>query len=167
VFYYCDKIYNQGSFYKGIHLIGDGLDFQRFSSLSSWWEAWQHSGRHGVGECAESSTSRWAGIRKRETLGLAWVFETPKPTCSDTLPPTRPCHSNKAKFTNPCPVASLPNEKMFKYTSLWGPFLFKLLQPVKCFLWYAALVIVSHHSNRTLTKIFSVFWIVLLRFCQS
>jgi hypothetical protein len=26
---------------KGKHLIGSGLQFQRFSPLSSWWEIWQ------------------------------------------------------------------------------------------------------------------------------
>jgi hypothetical protein len=31
--------------------------FKSSSSLSSWWEAWQHAGRHGAGEGAESSTS--------------------------------------------------------------------------------------------------------------
>jgi hypothetical protein len=31
--------HNQGNFYKG-HLIGADLQFQRFSLLSSWWEAW-------------------------------------------------------------------------------------------------------------------------------
>jgi hypothetical protein len=28
--------------------IGAGLEFQRFSPLSSWWEAWQCAGRHGA-----------------------------------------------------------------------------------------------------------------------
>jgi len=43
--------------YKGQYLIGAGLQVQRFSPLSSWQEAWQHPGRHGAGEGAESSTS--------------------------------------------------------------------------------------------------------------
>ena len=34
--------------YKG-HLIGAGLQFQRFNPLSSWQEAWQHPGRCGAG----------------------------------------------------------------------------------------------------------------------
>jgi hypothetical protein len=34
-----------------------GLQFQRFSPLSLWQEAWQSSGRHGAGEGAENSTS--------------------------------------------------------------------------------------------------------------
>lgn len=32
--------------------------------LSSWWEAWQCTGRHGAGEIAESSTSGSAGNRE-------------------------------------------------------------------------------------------------------
>jgi hypothetical protein len=32
------------------HLIGAGLQVQRFSPLSSWQEAWQHPGRHSTGE---------------------------------------------------------------------------------------------------------------------
>jgi hypothetical protein len=49
--------HDQGNSYKGKHLIGAGLQFQRFGPLSSWWEAWQHSHRHGVEGGAESSTS--------------------------------------------------------------------------------------------------------------
>ena len=52
--------HDQGNSYKWHHLIGTGLQVQRFSSLSSRWEAWQHLHRYGVG-----------GV-------------------SDTLPPTRP-----------------------------------------------------------------------------
>jgi hypothetical protein len=37
-----------------------------------------------------SSTSESAGIRKRETLILAYLFETSKPTPNDTLPSPRP-----------------------------------------------------------------------------
>jgi hypothetical protein len=36
--------------YKGHHLIGVCLQFQRFSPLSSWWEAWQLAGGQGAGE---------------------------------------------------------------------------------------------------------------------
>jgi hypothetical protein len=42
---------------KGHNLIGAGLQFQKFSLLSSRREAWQQEGRHGAGEGAESSTS--------------------------------------------------------------------------------------------------------------
>jgi len=40
----------QGNSYKGKHLIGTGLQVQRFSPLSSWLEALQHPGRPGAGE---------------------------------------------------------------------------------------------------------------------
>jgi hypothetical protein len=45
--------HDQGKSYKGLHLIGAGLQVQRFSPLSSWWEAWQHPGRHGARGGAE------------------------------------------------------------------------------------------------------------------
>lgn len=56
-----------------------GLQFQRFSPLPAWQEAWQRVGRHGSGEGAESSTSRSevsqdqtlsAGIQEDETSVL-------------------------------------------------------------------------------------------------
>jgi hypothetical protein len=53
--------HDQDNSYKGKHLIKVGLQFQRFSSLSLWWEAWQPAGRHGAGG-ALSSTSWSAGI---------------------------------------------------------------------------------------------------------
>lgn len=59
------------STYKEIHLIGTGLLFQKFNIFLSWQEAWQHADRYDVGEVAERSTSRWAGGKKRETLGQA------------------------------------------------------------------------------------------------
>ena len=59
---------DEGNAYKEQHLIGADLQFQRFSLLSSRWEAWQDAGRHGAREGAESSTSETAG---RETLSLA------------------------------------------------------------------------------------------------
>lgn len=48
--------HDQGNSYKGKHVLGAGLQFQRFSPLSSWWEAWQCAGRYGAGG-TESSTS--------------------------------------------------------------------------------------------------------------
>jgi hypothetical protein len=50
---HCD----QGKSYKGQHLIGAGLQVQRFSQLSSWWEVLQHLGRHGVGGTESSISS--------------------------------------------------------------------------------------------------------------
>ena len=39
--------------YKGKHLFQAGLQFQKFSALSSWQETWQPAGRHdaGKGDC--------------------------------------------------------------------------------------------------------------------
>jgi hypothetical protein len=42
--------------YKGNHLIGAGLQFQRLSLLSSWQEAWQHTGQPSAADGAKSST---------------------------------------------------------------------------------------------------------------
>lgn len=47
---------------KSIHQ--SWLTVQRLSPLSSWWEAWWHTGKHGAGEVTEGSTSRLAGSRK-------------------------------------------------------------------------------------------------------
>ena len=47
--------HDQGNYCKGQHLIGAGLQIQRFNPLSSWQETWQGQGRHGAGEGAESS----------------------------------------------------------------------------------------------------------------
>jgi hypothetical protein len=63
--------------WKGKHLIGAGLQFQRFIPLSSWWNAWQHAVRHGNGQVAESSTSASSGNRKRKSLDLTWALENP------------------------------------------------------------------------------------------
>ena len=51
------RYHDQGNSYKYKRLIGAGLQFQRFSPLSSWQETWQSAGRHGAGERAESSAS--------------------------------------------------------------------------------------------------------------
>ena len=60
------------------HLVGVCFQFQWFSPLSSWQEAWRGAGSHGAGG-AESSASRLAGSRKRL---WAWdeFFETSKST---------------------------------------------------------------------------------------
>ncbi|EDL18459.1 mCG1033067, partial [Mus musculus] len=51
--------------YKGKHLIGAALQFQRFSPLLSWQETWQHAGGHGAAGGDESCTSGSTGSRKR------------------------------------------------------------------------------------------------------
>jgi hypothetical protein len=56
--------HDQGNFYKGQYLVGAGLQFQRFSPSSSWWEAWQHPGRHGS-RGANISTSWSSGSSRR------------------------------------------------------------------------------------------------------
>ena len=59
--------HDRSNSYKGEHLIGAGLWGQ--SPLLSWQEAWQHAGRHGAGEVAESSMASSAGSRRKtETL---------------------------------------------------------------------------------------------------
>ena len=50
--------HDYGSFYKGKHLIGAGLEFQRYSPLSSQQETCSmYVGRHGAREGAEGSPS--------------------------------------------------------------------------------------------------------------
>lgn len=46
-----------------------------------------HTGKHSAGEVAKIWIHRQQG---RETLGLAWGFENPKPIPSDTIPPVKP-----------------------------------------------------------------------------
>ena len=78
------KHHDHSKSYKGKHLIGAGLQFQRFSPLSSCgWGTYWLAGRHGNREVAEGSTSVSAGNRKTslawlKTLSLAWASETAK-----------------------------------------------------------------------------------------
>ena len=46
------------------HLIGAGLQIQRFSPLLSWLDTWQFMGRPGAGEGAKSSISGSASRRE-------------------------------------------------------------------------------------------------------
>ena len=55
--------HDHGNSYKGNHLIGAGLQFQR---LETWWCA----GRHGAGGEAESATSDWQTAEENATLDL-------------------------------------------------------------------------------------------------
>ena len=73
---------DQGNSYKGKHLIGAGLRFQRFSPLSSWQEAWQHPGRHGTGEGAERSRS-WSKLSQKETLLCRQPVKDSHPCCTE------------------------------------------------------------------------------------
>jgi hypothetical protein len=84
-------------------LVKKALQPQRFSSLSSWQGTWRQARRHGAGEVAESSTLRSTGSRRRETLGLAWAFET----SFDKFQ-----RHTSSKTTSPCPseVGPLPDD---------------------------------------------------------
>ena len=95
--------------YKGKHLIGADLQFQRFSPLSSRWEAWQHAGKHGS-QRAEISTSWSIGSSRRLShwpdLSIYDLKVHPHP--SDMLPPARP---------------HLLIVPVIQTQSLWGPFI--------------------------------------------
>ena len=50
---------DHGNSYKGKHVIGTGVWFQRCSPLLAWQETWQYAARHGT-----VSTSGCQGSRK-------------------------------------------------------------------------------------------------------
>jgi hypothetical protein len=45
--------------------IGDRLQLQKFSPLSSWQKAWWQTGRYGAGEISECSISGLSNSKKR------------------------------------------------------------------------------------------------------
>ena len=59
-----NRHHKQGNSYKGQHLPEAGLQVQRFSPLSSWWEAQHCPCRHGAGG-AQSSTSCSKGRQEK------------------------------------------------------------------------------------------------------
>ena len=65
------------------------LEFQMFSTFSSWLEAWQYAGRCTAREVTENSTSDPQATGS-ETMILAWAFETTElsPHPSDTFSQT-------------------------------------------------------------------------------
>ena len=87
---------------------------------AKWSRKHVGTGRQGT-RGAESSTTEFIRNRKKETLGLSWKLETPKPTPNGML------FSNKSTPLNSCQVAPLPND-ILKYMNLWGLFLFELPQ---------------------------------------
>ena len=113
--------HDQGNSYKGKHLIGAGLQFQRFSPLSSWQEAWQRETcRHTW--CWKSwefciLIQRQPKGDCHSTLGIAWAFIWDLKAClhSDILSSTRP-HLL---------ILPHPMGQAFKHMNLWGPYLLK------------------------------------------
>ena len=99
--------------YKGKHLTGAGLQFQRVSPLASRQEAWWWcAGRYGAGERAESSTFWSTGSRR--LLGLAWAYETSKTTFTmKHFLQQRHTYSNKATPPNAF-TAYGPNIQMYE-----------------------------------------------------
>jgi hypothetical protein len=106
--------HDQGNSNKWKHLIEPGLQFQGFSPLSLWWEAWHHAGRLGIGG-AKSSIFSSASIQEEVLFYPGQSLSTQSPPHSDILPPTRP-H---------CLLVPLFMGQEFKHLSLWGPNLFK------------------------------------------
>jgi hypothetical protein len=100
---------------EGNSLIGSGLQFQRFSPLSSWWEAWQHAGRHWV-RGAKSSTS-WSAENQEEDFISHWVELQHRR-------PQSPSHqgnisSNKAIPTPTKPYLLIVTLSMAKHPNTW------------------------------------------------
>ena len=100
------------------------LTVQKFSTLSSWWEAWQHADRHDAEERTEISTFRPVDSRKR-VKHWAWL---------EQLRPQNPApvthflqqgynYSNKRRLL--LLILLLP-------LGLWGPFSFK---PPQLLIW--------------------------------
>lgn len=103
------KHYAHGNSYDGKHLIGACLQFRDLSIISMVRSMVVHR-------------KKWCWRRSRRVLHLDWQAAGRK---SATGPKT-PTPSNKATPPNPPQVVPLPNDKAFKYMSLWGPYLFKL-----------------------------------------
>lgn len=55
------------------HVIESNLQFQRFSPLLSWEEAWSHTVRHSAKEKDENSHFDYRQKKNNDTLGLAWT----------------------------------------------------------------------------------------------
>ena len=61
---------------KGKHLIETGLQFKGYQHglLSAWWEAWQHTSRHGAEEVADNSYIRIHREQKGDDMGSGLGF---------------------------------------------------------------------------------------------
>lgn len=103
-------------YYRRKHLFETYLQFQRYGPLSSWKEAWQHVGSHGLRKVGESSISKSMGSRD-SGHGLK-LLKPLNPTLNYTLPlekqyllqqglvPLKYCHSQMTKY--PIYELSLP-----------------------------------------------------------
>jgi hypothetical protein len=116
--------HDPGNYYEGKHLIGSGWHFQRFSPLTSWWQVWQHVGRHGTGEVAKSFASRSAGRRKEKEKEIKRThlehLKLQSPFITIHFPQQGPTYLNKA--IPPCPY---PNYCAFKARATRGGVLFQ------------------------------------------
>lgn len=115
--------------YKEEQIIRAGLHFQRFSPLSSWWEACWYVGRHGPREVAEGPASSSASSRSechsKYSMSVSELKILPRVT--NRLPPRKP-HLVQSHATS---ETTLPNKttqhlEAFKHLNLQGLFLFKL-----------------------------------------
>ena len=114
--------HNHGNSQKGKYFPGACLQFQRFSLLSAWQEAWWYTGRHGT----ESSITR--------STGSFWNLQAH---------PQWHTSSSKAVSPNPCQIVLLPNDQTFKYRSLQGTFLFKPPQHPRITFWSSCLPVIT------------------------
>ena len=89
VFIAVKRHHDQGNTYKGKQLIGAGLQFQRFSPLQSWWEAWHLRGRLGAERTKEfyiliqrqpggDCLLKWAELERRISKPTATVICFPQ-----------------------------------------------------------------------------------------
>jgi len=114
--------HDQSKSYKEQHLTGAGLQVQGSVQYHQGGKHSSHPGTCGFGERAESSAS--AARRGLSLLG----GESQGPPHSDTLTPTMP-HllivpaTPWAKHIQTTTLHSLAPGGLFKYTSLWEPYL--------------------------------------------
>ena len=129
--------HDQGNSYKEKHLTGVAYSF---SPLSSWWEAWQHAGRHGAGVGSCSEFYLLICRRQQETVSHTGhslsIYKTSKSASTVT-------HFRKATPPN----GATPYGQAFKHMSLWGPYLFT---PTTCKKKKKGLVTFPEVSSRSL-----------------
>jgi hypothetical protein len=113
------KHHDQGHSYKGQHLIGSGLQVQRFSPLSSRWE----HGNIQVGmkleeprrEVRSRLSSRWLGGGSQSLAPIGHTFANKAILPNSATP--------RAKHIQTTILHSLALIGLFKHMSLWGPYL--------------------------------------------